>query len=279
MVYAALGQASRAEATFESALRANPDNLESLAGLAGLYLSSKQPEKALQRVNRQMATMPPSARLCELQGQIYLNQKNYVKAEEAYRKAISIDKNSINAYALLGQLFMIQKSPDKAIPELQKILGVNPKSGQTHVLLGQIYETVGNNNKARFHYSEALKIDPGLAVAANNLAWRLCESGGSLDEALRLARSAKDKMPDSTNVSDTLAWIYYRRAAYSTAVGLLEECVKKEPQNATYQYHLGMSYYRSGDAGRAKERLLQALKLDPNLQAKAEIQTILAKLN
>jgi Tfp pilus assembly protein PilF len=40
-----------------------------------------------------------------------------------------------------------------------------------------------------------------------------------------------------------------------------------------------MSYYRSGDAGRAKERLLQALKLDPNLQAKAEIQTILAKLN
>jgi Tfp pilus assembly protein PilF len=273
----AQGQIGKAEAAFESALRIRPDNLEPLAGLANLYIGSKQPEKALQRVSRQLAVTPLSGRLHELLGQVYLTQKNYPKAEESFRKAITIDKNSINAYALLSQLYLVQKSPERAVPELQKILEVNPKSGQTHVILGQVFESLGNGSQARAHYVQALELDPNLAVAANNLAWQLCESGGDLDEALRLARLAKDKLPEVTNVSDTLAWVHYRRGAYNAAVELLEACVRTEPQNATYQYHLGMSYLKSGNQTQARERLAEAIRLDPKLPARAEIDAILAK--
>jgi tetratricopeptide (TPR) repeat protein len=242
-----------------------------------MYTEHNQAEKAVQRINRQIAATPLSAGLYELLGQAYRSQKNYPKAEEAYRKAISIDKNSVNAYSLLAQLFILQNSMDKAIPQLEKALAVNPKLAQTHVVMGNVYDAMKNTEKAKYHYSEALKIDPSLAVAANNLAWILCENGGNLDEALRLARSAKQNLPDVASVSDTLAWIYYKRKAYASAIDLLQECVKKEPQNATYQFHLGMSYYKNGDQRRAKESLAQAIKLDPNLPGIAEARSIISR--
>ena len=65
--------------------------VEPLAGLASLYLSLKQPERALQRIDRQIQLAPSTAKPYELQGQIYASQKDYTKAEESYRKAISID--------------------------------------------------------------------------------------------------------------------------------------------------------------------------------------------
>jgi Tfp pilus assembly protein PilF len=179
---------------------------------------------------------------------------------------------------LLAQLFIAQKSLDKAILELQNAIAVNPNSGPTHVIIGVLYQTQNNIEKAKLHYSHALKIDPGLAVAANNYAWILCEDGGSLDEALKLAGGAKEKMPDSSNVMDTLAWIYYKRGAYQTAINLFTECIKKEPKNATFHYHIGMSYLKNGEESKAKGALTQALKLNPNLPEISEVNSILAKL-
>jgi hypothetical protein len=46
-----------------------------------------------------------------------------------------------------------------------------------------------------------------LAVAANNLACILREPPGNLDAALRRALLAREKMPDSVKISDTLGWV------------------------------------------------------------------------
>ena len=61
-------------------------------------------------------------------------------------------------------------------------------------------------------------------------------------------------------------------------IELFEECVKKEPQNATFQYHLGMSYYKSGNKEKAKEVLSRAVNLDPKLPEIKEVAGILARL-
>jgi len=53
-------------------------------------MSRKQPEKALQRVNRQIQQVPTSARMVELRGQLYAGLKDFQKAEESFRKAIAL---------------------------------------------------------------------------------------------------------------------------------------------------------------------------------------------
>jgi len=278
MSYARQGDAVKAEAALESALKNNPSDPQSLAGLADLYMARKQPDKAIQRISAQIQKSPQSAVLYELLGQVHAGQKNYVNAEEAFQKSISLDKNRFSAYEQLARIYAVQKSYDKAIAESQKLLAASPQSPQIYILMGMIYEIKNDAEKAKVNYREALKIDSGSAVAANNLAWLLCETGGNLDEALKLAQQAREMMPDSSSVADTLGWIYYKRAAYRSAIDLFEECRKKEPQNATYLYHLGMSYYKSGDQRRAKEFLSQAIKLDVNLPQAVEIKNILAKV-
>jgi tetratricopeptide (TPR) repeat protein len=136
----------------------------------------------------------------------------------------------------------------------------------------------GDYEKAKYQNREALKINPEFPVAANNLAWRLAEEGGNLDEALKLAEAARKGLPGQANVTDTLAWVHYKRGAFRTAINLLEGCTSKEPQNPVFKYHLGMCYLGAGDRAKARELLQEALKLNPAFPGSENAKAALAKL-
>ena len=243
-----------------------------------LYMSENKPEKAIQVINQRIAKQPGNAGMLELLGQVYFSQKNYAKAEEAYRKALSIDKNNMVAYSLLSRLFMAQNSTEKAVQELKNAIKVNPRSIQAHLLLGYIYESKNDREAAKLQYREALDIDPKSPIAANNLAWILADSGGDLDEALKLAKTAAEKAPDAATIQDTLGWIYYKKGSYKTATEILNDCTRKEPKNAIYRYHLGMSYYKSGERQNAKNALSESIKLSSSFPGMEEAKQILGKL-
>jgi tetratricopeptide (TPR) repeat protein len=267
---------------FEELSKRLPGNAQVSNNLAlanvNLYASQNKPDRAIQIVNQQIARNPNDAGLQNLLGQLYLSQKNYAKAEQAYRKALSIDKNNLAAYGLLGQLFMVQNSRDKAIQEFKSALKVNPRSIEARLILGSIYELQNDLEAAKFQYREALDIDPKSPVAANNMAWILAESGGDLDEALQLARTAAERLPDLPNIQDTLGWVHYKKGTYKAAIEILSDCVRKEAKNATYRYHLGMSYYKNGDRQKAKASLEEAIKLNPSFPGIEEAKQTLAKL-
>ena len=278
IVYARMKNTAMAEQVLSQALKEDPNNPELLATRTNISLSQNNPAKALQVINQQIAQSPNQPRLYEIQGQIYENQKDYVKAEQSFRKVLSLDSNNLNAYSFLGRLYIKQNSTDKAIREFENALKINPKSPQIWVIIGSIYEQQNNAQKAMQSYREALKIDPGFAVAANNLAWLMGETGGNLEEAISLARLAKQKLPDAPNVSDTLGWTYYRSGAYRSAVEALKESVEKGPKNPVFHYHLGMSYFKMGDKANAKSSLAEALRLNSGFRGADEARGILAKL-
>jgi tetratricopeptide (TPR) repeat protein len=123
-----------------------------------------------------------------------------------------------------------------------------------------------------------LKLDPQAPVAANNLAWILAESGSNLDEALALARIAKDKLPNNTDVLDTMGWVYYKKGAYASATDLFKGVVVKDPKNPLYQYHLGLSYFQTKNTESARASLSEAIKLDPAFPGVQDARNTLAKL-
>jgi Flp pilus assembly protein TadD len=69
----------------------------------------------------------------------------------------------------------------------------------------------------------------------------MLEHGRNSDVALTFAQTARQKLPDSPNVADTLAWAYYRKGTYRLAINLLEEAIKKTPDDPSFHYHLGLS--------------------------------------
>ena len=83
-------------------------------------------------------------------------------------------------------------------------------------------------------------------------------------------------MPEAASTADTLAWAYYYQGAYPTAINLLEEAIKKSPDNPTYHYHLGVTFQKSKDAGHARDQFERALKLQPNPTLSQQIRNAMA---
>jgi Flp pilus assembly protein TadD len=85
-------------------------------------------------------------------------------------------------------------------------------------------------------------------------------------------------MPDSPYAADTLGWAHYKLGTYDSAIWLLQEAARKTPQNATYQYHLGLACAKANKVELARASFRLALKLDPNSSRANEIGRALAAL-
>ena len=83
------------------------------------------------------------------------------------------------------------------------------------MIIGALYDGQKKSDMAKQHYEEALRVNPEFAPAANNLAYILAESDQELDNALQLAKLAKEKLPEDPGVMDTVAGCITRRV-YST---------------------------------------------------------------
>jgi Flp pilus assembly protein TadD len=181
---------------------------------------------------------------------------------------------------LLTTLYTREKSLDKAIAELEVATRLSPRQAGAWTVLGMLYKEQGDVEKATLAYKKALEIDPAAAIAANNLAWIYCEreQGGDLDAALDLARRARQALPNLSTVSDTLGWIYCKRQLYDSAVPLLQEAVRNEPQNGEYRFHLATSLLGAGRKLQAQEELNTALKLNDGLRKRPDVQKVLGQL-
>jgi Flp pilus assembly protein TadD len=79
-------------------------------------------------------------------------------------------------------------------------------------------------------------------------------------------------------VDDTLGWVQYRRGNSSLAIGSFEAAARARPENATYQYHLGLAYKEMGDAAKARASFEKALALSASFDGSDDARQQLAGL-
>jgi tetratricopeptide (TPR) repeat protein len=103
--------------------------------------------------------------------------------------------------------------------------------------------------------------------------------GKDMDRALELARRARVALPQNSSVSDTLAWIYYKRSLYDSAAPLLQEAVQAQPDNATYHFHLAAVLSAQGKKSQAKTEMSRALKLNSELRNNQEARRVISELS
>ena len=112
-------------------------------------------------------------------------------------------------------------------------------------------------------YEDAVRLDASLAVAKNNLAYLLADTGGDLDRALDLAQQAKEQLPDNANAADTLGWVLYKRNVPSAAIGYLREAERgldpQDPHRGAGQQQLALASQATGEPDHAREVIDRAL--------------------
>jgi len=254
---------NEAEKMYRQGLVRDLNSLEALEGLVDLNLLNKKPTEALRLIREQLDSNPHNAALYLLQGKALLQNKQSEEAEHSLERAVEMDGQSVSALVLLAGLESSLGKFDQAIANYQRAIGVAPNDARLCVVLGGLYESQGNWQQAQTLYQKALAIQPEEALAANNLAYIMIEHGENVNVALTLAQTARRGLPNLPNSADTLGWAYYHNGAYSVAVPLFEDAVKKVPGNLTYHYHLGLTYQKLNESGRARAEFEKTINLDP----------------
>jgi len=138
-------------------------------------------------------------------------------------------------------------------------------------MLGEILQAQQKHAEAQKVYEAVVAKPEEAPIASNNLAWLYAENGGgTLDRALELAQAAKRQLPNSSEVDDTLGWVYYKKNLAELAVPPLEESVRRDPKNAGHVYHLGLAYLKAGNIPKALNAFETALKLKPDFKEAAQ---------
>jgi len=277
LVYLMQNRFDAAEKEFEKSLTLDPRQVQAVVGLVTLYRLKGQNDKAIARIRRQIEH-GETPELDNLLGQTYTQLRQFQPAEEALKRALQLNPQDFNTYVLLGRLYQQENAVDKAVGGFEAATRLNPKSVGAWTALGILREKNGQMEDAEKAYQEALELDPNAAVPANNLAWLYCEHGGDMDKAVELARRAKQALPKAATVSDTLGWIYYKRQLYDSAIPLIQEAVRQEPNKASYRFHLAASLQGAGKKAQARQELDAALKLDAGLRKDEDYQRIFGNL-
>ncbi|HEX3106044.1 MAG TPA: tetratricopeptide repeat protein [Terriglobales bacterium] len=268
---------------YEQALSHDSNSIDALRGLANVYVSQKQPDKAISAINSHITTSPNNSSFYDLLGSVMLTKKDYSGAETAFRKAVQLNKNNVDAYVKLGQSQLARGATNETLGTYAEATAANPKDPGLYVLTGIAYEHMHELDKAKAAYQTALQLKPDNPQASNNLAYVLLETNGSVDQALQLAQTARRNMPESSNVADTLGWAFYKKGVYESAIGMFQEAIKlaaknKETDNPTYHYHLGLAYARTERPGLARQHLEHVLKIDPKYSGADDVKKQLAQL-
>jgi len=270
-----------ASEAFRRAYQLNPTNSRGLMGMVETEMAQNKTDEAMKLLQTESDKAPNRLDLQLALGNTAVRAGKFDFAIQTFNKILGqVDQPSKkgDVYLRLGETYRRKGDANGAIQALQKARESLPDNIVVLSTLGLVLDGAQRRAEARQVYEAVLKLDPNNAVVLNNLAFLLAETGGDLDDALTKAQRAKQLLPNLSEISDTLGWIYLKKNMADNAIDIFKDLVTKQPSQSTYRYHLGMAYSQKGDKTKALEQLRESLKFTPGKEEKDSIQKLITRL-
>jgi len=280
MGYQREGSYDKSISSFELALAKQPETIEPLIQLIKSFLTLKQLDKAVIRLNETIQKQPKNFIAYNLLGGVYANDNKIDDAISTYYKAIKARPEWPNAYRNLASVYLTQKNKAEAIKILTA--GIHETKGAIDLVndLAMIHNRDGDYQKVIALYDAFYQQHPDSLLAANNLASYLTDYAADkadLDRAAKLAEPLEKT--NNPEMLDTVAWIAFKRGDLEKAHTLLSKVLELNPDIAVSSYHLGMVYFKQGNHTNARENLEKAVNSKTDFTGLAEARETLISIN
>src|SRR5262249_20024998 len=223
------------------------------------YVAQDKTEQALQMLQTEADKAPNRIDFRIALGNTAVRAGRYDLAIGEFQKVLAMldkgSKSSGDLYLRIGETYRRKGDLASAVTNLQKAREVLPDNTVVLATLGLTLDSAGRKQEAKQVYEQTIKLEPNNGVALNNLAFLMAESGADLDQALTLAQRAKQLLPNLSEISDTLGWIYLKKNLSDNAIEIFRDLVSKQPNQSTYRFHLGMAFSQKGDKPKALKEL------------------------
>lgn len=161
---------------------------------------------------------------------------------------------------------------------LEEVVKLAPEAVGPLVGLAQLEDELGESDTAIERYRRVLDLQPGNIAALNNLAYLLAVRRNAPAEALPFALAAAKAAPLNGVILDTVGWIHHLLGNHDLAAKFLEQAVRREPVQAEIRLHAAIVYLAAGNRAGAEAELKQALRIDPGLGTRADVQQLQQQL-
>ena len=128
--------------------------------------------------------------------------------------------------------------------------------------IGDLYYQMKKMDEAYKAYDEALKYNENNAPVLNNYSYFLTLDKKDLKKAERMAAQCIKLEPDNATYLDTYAWVFFVQGNYTLAKIYIENALSKDTTNsAELVDHYGDILYMSGEKDKALEQWKKAKEM------------------
>ncbi|MDR1172906.1 MAG: tetratricopeptide repeat protein [Bacteroidales bacterium] len=257
---------------------------------------SAQPQKAVEILNRALATDPDSEELLKVRAEAYESLKQYDQSVADYKRLTQLSPDEENLWYLLGHSQYKNGQLTDALKSLNRATRLNPKylpafhariqvllqlnqndaalkvsdstlqigeTAKTYYLQGEVYSRLKSWQKAGWAYDKATKIDKGYINAYIALA-NIAANTNKSQETLEAAESALGIDPDSKEALIARSRGFALSKNYTDAIDDVSYAIKLDPDNVNALYWRGIYYRDTNKPQDAIRDFEKALKLQPD---------------
>jgi tetratricopeptide (TPR) repeat protein len=248
-----VGQPANAVGFYEEASRRAQDNWRYLYGLGRALQAAGKPEIAVSILQRAVSLAPDETGLYLALGSAYAASRHLPEAIATFRNAIAHDPESAAAFHNLGNALLLSGDPRGAETAMREAVRLQPEIAAMRVSLADVLTRNGRLNEAAAELREAIRIGPSAESA--RAAWAVDHA--NYDRSLRVQTATPH-----TN----LGTVYVSLGDAASAIAEYRLAVQADANSVTALMNLGFTLAQHGDPAEARDRLGQALRLDPRVK-------------
>ncbi len=150
----------RAEADYRKALSLDPNNAAAHAGLAGIYVDSRNFKMAAPLLDRAVKLSPNVPRFWYNKGVMHSLWGQRQKALECYEKAVKLEPDNPNYWRCRGSIKMKMGDSKGGLLDCEKALKLFPKYGQGFILKAQCLAKLSRFHEGIDAATQAIALSP-----------------------------------------------------------------------------------------------------------------------
>jgi tetratricopeptide (TPR) repeat protein len=233
--HATNGSWNSAITSYLQVLNVDPEHIEAMNELAGVYLKSDVDSVARAEVmySRVLAIDPQNSKALAGLGLVALKNESYTTARDYFDQAIDTDPDNTPAYSGLARAYTAMGMTDEAISSFESALEVNPDNLQARYALGLLYAEAGNYTEAIPHIEAILDVRPDYTNLRLKLAAaysEIGEYGAAADNAVTVLNAT----PDDTDLALFVAQYEARAGRTTDAANRLNDIIASTGSRQAY---------------------------------------------
>jgi len=241
-IYLEMEQVDKGKADLDKCLTLRPSFVEAGTALGMLYERLGDIDKAIEAYSRIQANGRYRKRLAQL----YLSKNEFEKALEEFIEYEKLEPDDYSVAVKIGLIyFELKKFPD-AVTRFQQILKEQPEAGNVRFYLGVVLEELKQSERALAEFKK-VPVDSSFYKEAMLHVGFILKEQNRYKEGAEFSKKVLAANADVVEFYDMHASFFEVQKNYKTALGIIQNGLKKYPADEKLLYFEGALYEKMGE--------------------------------